>query len=250
MTADEGVKTRVADDADHPTAPLVGRVRSPRPLLACVELLLAAAVIVAGFKFQVVLFMLGSAPWLMATGAVCLWWRGPGLGGIGLGSPASVPRTLAIGIMVGVGYQLFGTFAVEPLIARFTSGQLPDVSGFRSLVGDEMGLAYWIGISWSLAALVEEIAYRGWILTRFAEIGRFSRRAWVGGMLASSVLFGVIHAYQGVSGMIATGLSGLVFAGVYLATGRNLWASIVAHGIMDTTGFFMIYLGVYPGLLS
>jgi len=48
--------------------------------------------------------------------------------------------------------------------------------------------------------------------------------------------------------MIATGLSGFVFAVIYLATDRNLWAAIVAHGAMDTAGFVMIYFGVYPGL--
>jgi uncharacterized protein len=66
--------------------------------------------------------------------------------------------------------------------------------------------------------------------------------------VVSSALFGAVHLYQGVSGVVATGLTGLVFAGLYLATGRNLWASILAHGFMDTAGFVMIYLGVYPGM--
>jgi CAAX protease family protein len=66
--------------------------------------------------------------------------------------------------------------------------------------------------------------------------------------VVSSALFGLAHAYQGVSGMVATGLTGLLFAGVYLATGRNLWAAIIAHGSLDTTGFVLMYFGVYPGL--
>jgi membrane protease YdiL (CAAX protease family) len=107
---------------------------------------------------------------------------------------------------------------------------------------------FWIALSWSLAAFVEEAAYRGWILTRCAELGGYSRGAWVGGMAVSSALFGLAHAYQGVSGMVATGLTGLLFAGIYLATGRNLWAAIIAHGSLDTTGFVLMYFGVYPGL--
>ena len=70
----------------------------------------------------------------------------------------------------------------------------------------------------------------------------------MGAALASSALFGAIHLYQGISGIIATGVSGLVFAWLYLRTGRNLWLSIVAHGVMDTAGFVLIYFGVYPGL--
>jgi len=37
-------------------------------------------------------------------------------------------HTLMVGLVVGVGYQLVGTFAVEPAIVRLTSGKLPDVS--------------------------------------------------------------------------------------------------------------------------
>jgi membrane protease YdiL (CAAX protease family) len=218
------------------------------PSWAIAELLLAVALIAAGLKLPLIVFMLGSAPWLMAIGLLLTAWRGPGLKAIGLGAPASIPRTIAGGILVGIASQFVGTFVIEPLLARLTSGQLPDVTQFRSLVGNEMRLVSWIAISWSLAAVVEEVAYRGWILTRFAEMGRYSNGAWVSGLMASSALFGLVHAYQGVSGILANGLTGLVFGGVYLATGRNLWAAIVAHGALDTAGFAMMYLGVYPGL--
>ena len=64
----------------------------------------------------------------------------------------------------------------------------------------------------------------------------------------SSAIFGAVHLYQGAAGVVATALSGGVFAALYLATGRNLWAGILAHGFMDTVGIVMIYLGIYPGL--
>jgi uncharacterized protein len=209
---------------------------------------MAVAIIIAGLRAEVVAFMFGSAPWLAALGALSQWWRGPKLWSRGFSRTSSLRRAVGIGICVGVVYQLVGTFAVEPILAWLTSGRLPDVSGFRSIVGNEIQLAYRIALSWSLAAFVEEIAYRGWVLTRFAEFGRFTERAWAGGVVASSALFGVVHAYQGLSGVFATGLTGLVFAGVYLATGRNIWAAILSHGVLDTTGFVMMYFGVYPGI--
>src|SRR5262245_40390198 len=184
----------------------------------------------------------------MAIGVMSFWLRGPRLRAVFLGSSWSVARTLFVGVLVGVAYQFVSTYALEPAIARLTSGELPDVSQFRALIGNRAQLAFWIGLSWSLAAFVEELAYRGWILTRFAELGRYTRASWIGGVLASSALFGIVHAYQGLSGMLTTWLSGLVFGAVYLATGRNLWAAMVAHGSLDTTGFVMMYFGVYPGL--
>ena len=217
-------------------------------MAAAVELLLAIAIIAAGLQLQSVAFVLGSAPWLLVAGFVSFRVRGPGWRAVGLVKPPSVPATIAIGVLVGLGYQLVGTYAVEPLIARLTSGSLPDVSQFRPLVGDEAQLVFWLTLSWTLAAVVEELAYRGWILARCVEIGGHSRGAWVAALAASSVLFGIVHAYQGLSGMISTGLTGVVFGATYLATGRNLWAAIIAHGTLDTAGFVMIYAGLYPGL--
>ena len=66
--------------------------------------------------------------------------------------------------------------------------------------------------------------------------------------LIASVLFGVGHVYQGVSGVVAAALGGLVYGSLYLWTGRNLWAPIIAHGVFDTTAFVLIFWGKYPGL--
>ena len=212
---------------------------------AAVELGLAALIIVAGLLGYV---FLSSTPFLLVVAAVFVWWRGPGWRAIGLRRPSNARLSLALGVAAGVGYQFLGLYLIEPLIARATSSGLPDVSVFRPLVGNEAQLAFWLAMSWTLAAFMEELVYRGWITNRLAGLWRFSTNGWIAGVLVSSALFGVVHLYQGASGMIASGLSGLVFACVYLATDRNLWASILAHGSMDTVGFLMIYFGVYPGL--
>ena len=219
--------------------------RPPAPGEAIVELLVALAIIAAGLLGFI---PYSSTPWLLAVATLFLWQWVSGWRPLGLRRPPQPARALALGVAVGVGYQLLGLYALEPLIARVTSAELPDVSAFRSLAGDGRRLAFWLALTWTLAAFAEEMVFRGWLMTRLAEIGRFSTAGWIAAALGSSALFGAIHLYQGASGMIATGLSGFVFACVYLAMGRNLWASIVAHGFMDTVGFVMVYLGVYPGL--
>jgi hypothetical protein len=155
---------------------------------------------------------------------------------------------VAIGVAVGLGYQFLSLMLVEPTIAHITGNALPDVSIFRAVIGDERQLAMSLLLSWTTAAFAEETVYRGWITARLAELGLFSTRAWIAAIVVSSVVFGLLHMYQGLSGMIATGLTGLVLGWLYLATGRNLWAPIIAHGVMDTSGFLMIYFGVYPGV--
>ena len=102
-------------------------------------------------------------------------------------------------------------------------------------------------VAWTLAACGEEFVYRGYLLTRIARTLGHTPRAWLGALTATSILFGVGHRYQGVSGMITAGLAGLALGLLYLATGRNLWVSVIAHGTMDTVGFLLLFLGRYPG---
>ena len=154
---------------------------APAPAWAALELVVAVAVIAAGLLDYI---PFSSTPALLAVAAVFVWWRGPGWRGVGLRRPASMRRQLAIGLAVGAGYQFFGLYVLEPAIARMTSGELPDVSAFRSLIGNEALLVFWLAISWTLAAFLEEMVYRGWLMTRvrvdarrrFSSAGRMDRR--------------------------------------------------------------------------
>ena len=208
------------------------------------ELALAIAITYAGVEG---FLWFTATPYLLAVAALSFRLRGPSWRAIGLRRPDRWSRTIGVGAALSL-YQFASLYLIEPVIARLTTGELPDVSMFASLVGDEVQLLFWLVMSWTLAAFLEEMVYRGWITARIAEAGGLSRNAWVIAILLSSVLFGFAHLYQGTSGVITTGLSGLVFGVAYLASGRNLWCPILAHGLTDTIGFVMIYGGVYPGL--
>jgi hypothetical protein len=138
--------------------------RLPSQTWAIAELLLAIAIMFAGLEGYL---LFTSTPYLLAVGAAFLWWRGPGWRAIGLRRPDRWSRALAVGAGLST-YQFASLYLVEPLVARLTTGELPD--------------------------------------------------------------------------------SGLLFGAAYLTSGRNLWVAILAHGLTDTIGFVMIYLGVYPGI--
>src|SRR5262249_39902863 len=89
---------------------------------------------------------------------------------------------------------------------------------------------------WTFAAFAEETAYRGYLLTRAADIGRRSPAAYWIGIVLVSILSGYGHYYKGPSGVIDCGVSGLIFGPAYMVAGRSLWASIFAHGFIDTFG--------------
>jgi membrane protease YdiL (CAAX protease family) len=60
----------------------------------------------------------------------------------------------------------------------------------------------------------------------------------------SSVLFGLAHRYQGVSGMITTGLVGFAFGLMFINSKNRLWLTILTHGIYDMIGITLIYLSM------
>lgn len=215
-----------------------------RKIIAVIELIGALLIILAGLRG---LIPLSSTPLLLIYGWLMLWLRGVGWRDVGLRRPISWGRTILLGVGVGIGFQFLSLYVIEPLIARFT-GELPDVSQFAPLVGNTFFFLISLALSWTLAAFAEELAYRGYLMNRFADLIGGTRTAWVISLIVVNILFGLVHLYQGASGIIATGLSGLLFGVMYLATGRNLWAAIIAHGVNDTIGFTLIYVGKYPGL--
>jgi len=216
-------------------------LRGQQFLLA--ELLVAAAMLAAGFAG---LLPFSATPFLLVIGVASLWLRGEGARAVGLTFRSDWARTVLVGIGAGMGYQGFSLVVVEPALARLT-GRLPDVSLFAPLAGNVHLLLISLAVAWTLAAFGEEFVYRGYLLTRIARALGGAPRAWVGALTVTSILFGVGHAYQGWSGMITAGLGGFVFGLLYLATGRNLWVAVIAHGTMDTVGFLLLFLGTYPG---
>lgn len=151
-------------------------------------------------------------------------------GGVGLRWPRA--RALAVAAAIGVAYDAADVLVIMPLLRRLT-GQPLHVEPFA---GDVRTLLFWLAVTWTLAAFGEELAYRGYLLGRLG-----------GGRLAAaivSVLFGLAHLGQGLTGVLDNILAGALFAALYLRSGRNLWVPLVAHGTVDTTSFLLLYLGL------
>jgi CAAX protease family protein len=90
----------------------------------------------------------------------------------------------------------------------------------------------------------EELLYRGIITTRLRLLLGDGGAAVAGALLIQGILFGLGHKYQGVSGMISIAIGGVMYGLIFVAARSNIWASAVAHGLIDTLGFTLMYLGV------
>jgi membrane protease YdiL (CAAX protease family) len=87
------------------------------------------------------------------------------------------------------------------------------------------------------AGICEEIIYRGFIVFLLQAI--FPSMPIFLIILLPSVVFGLGHFYQGLQGVIQTGLLGALFMSLFLAT-DSLLLAILLHFIIDFSATFII----------
>lgn len=189
-----------------------------------------------------------ATPFIVIYGIIVILLLKEKFSEIGFNRKLKFGYALLAGLILGVVQQYLSLYGIEPLLAKLT-GELPDVSLFEPLVGNLRFLLISLAISWSLAAFGEEFVYRGYLMSRIARIFGNSIIAWIISLFITSALFGLAHIYQGTSGVLTTGLSGLFYGCVFLIFKRNLWVPIFAHGASNTIGFILIYFGKYPGIV-
>jgi membrane protease YdiL (CAAX protease family) len=176
---------------------------------------------------------------LLAIAAVAIETRAP-LRDLGLARPRSIWRTIALGIPASIVLLLFAKLLLTPAVETLT-GIPRDLSAFDFVRGNFAAYLALMPKIWIGAAICEEIVFRGFLIGRLeAAFGGASRAATGAAVLLSSAVFGAAHAYQGPTGMLITGVLGLLFAIVYVAVGRNLWFNIVVHGLYDTLSLGLV----------
>lgn len=129
---------------------------------------------------------------------------------------------------------------VMPVTEHLT-GSVQDTSEFAALEGNLPRLLLFLLLSWTLAALVEELAFRGYLLTRVTDVVGSSVLGRAAGVVAIALLFAAIHAEQGATGMVLVFVDALFFGALRYAYG-SLWAAVVAHGVSNTVGMTAFFL--------
>jgi uncharacterized protein len=97
------------------------------------------------------------------------------------------------------------------------------------------------------AALLEEVIVLGYLVTRLEQLGASAR----GAVIASALLRGTYHLYQGWGGFAGNLAMGLFFGALFVRR-RRTWPFVVAHFLLDV-GAGLAYLALrddFPSLFS
>ena len=162
---------------------------------------------------------------------------------MGFRSPESWPKLLGTTLVYGLIIQMVFTILIEPGLGRLT-GDAVDISAFDSVRGNFVNFLLLMALGWIVGGFLEELTFRGFIVGRVRWLlGSGVAANWLA-VLVAAVPFGVAHLYQGVTGMIATGMIGFVLGAVYIRHGFNLWYAMFTHGFINTLGIIAIYVDV------
>lgn len=184
-----------------------------------------------GAALVVLVLVWGFVPRMLAqveTWPPMEWFRGV-LAGSGLASGLVVGG--AIGLVIG---------ALALVFLGRNATEVPTIGDIHALLPRnraELKYGWLLSIN---AGVVEELLFRLALpVLIFAVFGNALIAISV-----SLVVFGLLHVYQGVGGMIGSFVIGTVLMLLFLATGNILWA-ILLHAVFDLRSLVLIPVVVY-----
>jgi hypothetical protein len=218
-------------------------VAEARPLdrgLSGLELAVGAAIVVG---HNVLRILPNEVPILFVMALVSTRLREGGWQALGFRRPKSWALMIGLAVGAAVLRLALGQFVVDPLTALVWPPAIAP-HGVEKIGHDPVQLVKWLGIVWSFAAVGEEVSYRGYLMKRAADHLGGEKAAWWLAMVGSAILFGLGHWYKGPAGVIDSTVAGLVLGSAYLISGRCLWTTVLAHGLIDTTGVALLFFGL------
>lgn len=161
-----------------------------------------------------------------ALGMYLLWRSGLGPRRIGLGG-----GQLRSGVLPGIGLAaLIGLPGLALYLAAVGLGL--NLTVMASTIDDH----WWrmpVLVLWAIAnSAAEEILVVAYLISRLRRLGWSENSS----LLASALLRGSYHLYQGLGGGLGNVVMGLVFGRYWQRTGK-LWPLVVAHALIDTVAF-------------
>lgn len=168
---------------------------------------------------------LGSGLVLMGLGGMALFLGRdvPGMEGMGLAVPDLTVMARWTGLLLVAAAVLQAGFHGVSRLGGW--GESPLLRELLPRTAEEKGA--FAGLS-LVAGVGEEVAFRGYAIPLLAPV---LNGAWPAAFF-TSLVFGLLHAYQGPLGMIRTAVFGLVLAASFVITG-SLWPAIATHVAVD-----------------
>ena len=135
-------------------------------------------------------------------------------------------------------------YVLVPSVTKLTGVPI-DISSFDPIRNNLPVLLSTLAFVWTSAEFGEEIVFRGYLMTRFSKVFGTSRTAIIANIVLFGIFFGAIHAYQGITGQILSGITGAMIATIFHLKKNDLWFCVIVHGAIDTFALVAIYFNIF-----
>ena len=156
--------------------------------------------------------------------------------------PKSWGNCVAMALLASLASMVISYFLLRLFRASPFGG--PDYSRFSVVHGNGKLLLIWLLFIWTIVAFGEEIIGRGFILTRLLVVFERTFNPPFLAIAVSAMIFGSVHFYQGVAGVVDNTCTGIIFGTLYLNQRRNLWSNFFSHGFIDSIVVLIFYFGI------
>lgn len=151
-------------------------------------------------------------------------------------------RAVFIGSIAAVAILSIMQLVVFPVLEHFIELESTELGLYDFIKASKAQFVIIVVMGWLIGGFYEEIVFHGFIFTRLEQMipGKY---ATVLSFVVTCILFGAYHLQMGSGGAFNALVVGGVYQSLFLYCKRNLWASIICHGVYNTLVMTLIYLG-------
>jgi hypothetical protein len=151
------------------------------------------------------------------------------------------PKTIIKAFLFSICLFILSDILVLPFLELYFGRW--DLSGVSHIEGNLSYYVLYLLLGWIIGGFAEEIIYRGYVIKRLAIIFGNTNKTWLLSAIISSVGFGLMHFWQGTSGMISASIGSFILGLIFVYNRNNLMLPVLVHGIYNMIAITLIYLG-------
>lgn len=171
---------------------------------------------------------------------ILLKYSGETFSDIGFSFKRFKTNSILIGSLVAVASLSFMQLIFFPALEYFVTFEEPDIGLYDFIKENKWQYFFILIMGWLVGGLYEEIVFHGFIFTRLEKMIQGAYSTYISFVLTACI-FGAYHYQLGTLGLINALIIGSVYLALFLFFKRNLWYSIICHGVYNTIVMTMIY---------
>ena len=154
--------------------------------------------------------------------------------------PNDFYQDIIIGTVIAIIIVLFEFIVVVPLTG---GAERSDIIVARAMIGNTiLNLIGAIILGITVGGIVEELFFRGFMLSILPKSFSDKRIGNTIAVIFSVLIFAIMHAYQGLVGMIDQIFFALVLVGLFFWRDKRVTAPMVTHGLNNFFSIIAIFL--------